>query len=119
MNPPADGPIPATSSVGRLASVPPRADNPSRYDSRRWVAEIDKVAFRPRTPSCLDRSVFLWFVLRINGIEGELRIGVAPNADTIDGHAWVEHDDVVINDEPDIAQRFAVFDDDPIRLVFS
>jgi hypothetical protein len=63
--------------------------------------------------------VLLWFVLRIHGINGDLRIGIVPNIDTIDGHAWVELNSIVLNDVQDIAKHFAVFDGDPIDLAFS
>jgi hypothetical protein len=106
-------------TVRLLDSIAPSRDAPSEDEPGLWAAEIDKVTVRPRTPSCLDRSVFLWFVLRLHGIDGDLRIGIAPNGDTIDGHAWVELDGDVLNDAEDIAEHFAVFDGDPIGLAFS
>ena len=106
-------------AVRFLGAVAAFRDQSEEGDPRRWVAEVDKVTLRPRTPSCLDRSVFLWFVLRLHGIDGDLRIGIAPNDDTIEGHAWVELDGDVLNDADDIAKHFAVFDGDPIGLAFS
>jgi hypothetical protein len=106
-------------TVRLLGSITPSKGAPSQSEPRRWAAEIDKATLRPRTPSCLDRSVFLWFVLRAHGIDGDLRIGIAAKEDTIDGHAWVELDGDVLNDADDIAQHFAVFDGDPIGLAFS
>jgi hypothetical protein len=106
-------------TVRVLDSIAPSGLAPSQDEPRMWAAEIDKVTVRPRTPSCLDRSVFLWFVLRIHGIDGDLRIGIAPSGNTIDGHAWVELDGDVVNDAQEIAQHFAVFDGDPIGLAFS
>ena len=63
----------------------------------------------------------LWFTLRQHGLDGDIRIGVVANdgGSGIDGHAWVEYRGTVLNDEPDIGSRFAVFDDDPIDLVFA
>jgi hypothetical protein len=104
-------------TVRLLSAIPSRGRG--GVGPNQWVAEIDTVTTRPRTPSCLDRSVFLWFVLRFHGIDGDLRIGVAPNLDTIDGHAWVELGSTVLNDVPDVATHFAVFDGDPIGLAFS
>ncbi len=54
-----------------------------------------------------------------HGIDGDLRIGVARDGDAIDGHAWVEYRGQVLNDAPDVATRFAVFDDDPVGMVFT
>ena len=48
-----------------------------------------------------------------------LRIGVTLEEDRLDAHAWVEQDGAVVNDDPDIANRFAVFDGDPAGLVFA
>ena len=81
------------------------------------VAEIDWAAGR-FGGSCLDRSVFLWFALRQQGLNPALRIGVARGSGAIDGHAWVELDGSVVNDAPDVASHFAVFDEDPTSLVF-
>jgi hypothetical protein len=104
-------------TVRLLGAVPVRCRGDE--ESRRWAAEIDAVKTRPRSPSCLDRSVFLWFVLRFHGIDGDVRIGIAPRLDGIDGHAWVELNSAVLNDAQDIGERFAAFDGDPIGLAFS
>ena len=84
----------------------------------RWVPEIDRVSGSPYHANCLDRSVFLWFVLLQHGIEGDLRIGVARTGDGIDGHAWVERDGVVLNGSADVGDRFLVFEEDPVGMVF-
>lgn len=104
-------------TVRLMSVVPARCRGDSKPD--RLIAEVDAVTTRPRTPSCLDRSLFLWFVLRIHGINSNLRIGIAPDTNTIDGHAWVELDGTVLNDDQDVPQHFAVFDGDPIGLAFS
>lgn len=85
----------------------------------RWAGDISTVSRRPYGATCLDRSVFLWFVMRQRGLDGQIRIGVTLDGDILDGHAWVELDGSVVNDDPDIADRFEVFDDDPVGIVFS
>ena len=84
----------------------------------RWVAEINHVATPMRPASCLDKSVFLWFLMRLNRLDPQLRIGVSSGASGIDGHAWVEMWGVVVNDDPDIAARYAVFEGDPVGMAF-
>ena len=84
----------------------------------RWVAEINRVATPHRPASCLDKSVFLWFLMRLNRLDPQLRIGVASGTDGIDGHAWVEMWGVVVNDEPDVATHYAVFEGDPVGMAF-
>ena len=85
----------------------------------RWAETIRRVGGRPYGATCLDRSVFLWFLMRQRDLDGRIRIGVAFDDDRLDGHAWVELDGVVVNDEPDVADRFSVFDEDPTGIVFS
>ena len=58
--------------------------------------------------NCLDQSVTLWWLLRLQGIETEIRIGVRKNP-RLEAHAWVELDSVVVNDRDDISEAFAPF----------
>ena len=65
----------------------------------------------PFKPTCLERSLVLWRLLRMRGIAGELHIGVRPRsgAGGIDAHAWIEHDGIVINDCGDVKEHYAAF----------
>lgn len=101
-------------TVSRLGGSPATA-----ADVSFWVASIDRAARRRFGASCLDRSVFLWFLMRRRQVEADIRIGIAFEGNRLDGHAWVESGGKVINDDPDIADRFAVFDEDPAGIVFS
>jgi hypothetical protein len=78
------------------------------------LAWIVKVAARygPWPANCLQRSVLLWWYLRIHGLNGDLRIGVRrdPETNSLDFHAWVEHGSSVLNDGADLRQRYATFD---------
>ena len=87
-------------------------------NAHQWADMIDRVSGRPYGGTCLDRSVFLWFVMRLHGLDGFVRIGITLDGGAIDGHAWVEIDGRVINDEADVADSFAVFDEDPVGIVF-
>jgi hypothetical protein len=59
--------------------------------------------------------VLRWFLLR-HGLAGDLRIGVRrrpgepSGSRSLDFHAWVELDGVVLNDLPDVRERFVTFD---------
>ena len=105
-------------TVRLLGSMPTRHRTSHDGQIETWVVAIEAVSRRPRPPSCLDRSVFLWFIMRLHGLKGELRIGVASNDGAIDGHAWVEYGGTVINDSDDVRDRFAVFDGEPIGIAF-
>lgn len=102
----------------RLLSSAPRIFSAVVAPNPLWMAEIGKAAKGRYGATCLDRSVALWFVLRQHSLEGTVRIGVARDGDTFDAHAWVEYRGAVLNDTPDVADRFTVFDEDPVDLVF-
>jgi hypothetical protein len=60
-------------------------------------------------PTCLARSVTLWWLLRRRGIDSALRIGVRTIEGRMEAHAWVEHAGLVLNDADDVGERFAPF----------
>lgn len=100
-----------------LGAIPPTL-NAVEYTDPMWAYEVAFVSKWRYGASCLDRSVFLWFIMRQHSLTGDLRIGIATSGDVIDGHAWVEHDGWVLNDRQDISDDFAVFDEDPVGIVF-
>jgi hypothetical protein len=64
---------------------------------------------------CLSQSIVLWHLLKCQGIHSDLRIGVKkvddrlPFAgDNFDAHAWVEYQGELLNERPDVYERFAV-----------
>ncbi|MBC6418414.1 MAG: lasso peptide biosynthesis B2 protein [Prochloron sp. SP5CPC1] len=58
---------------------------------------------------CLQKSLVLWGLLRHQGIDSELRIGVRREATNFEAHAWVECEGFVLNDAGDVRDRFAMF----------
>ena len=60
--------------------------------------------------NCLPQSLLVWWLLRREGIEAELRIGVRKQQDKFEAHAWVELFGQALNDQADVEQRFAAFD---------
>ncbi|MDX2039980.1 MAG: lasso peptide biosynthesis B2 protein [Acidobacteriota bacterium] len=60
--------------------------------------------------NCLPQSLVLWWMLRGEGIEVELRIGVRKERQTMEAHAWVELFGQVLNDRADVERRFAPFE---------
>ena len=67
----------------------------------------------PFSTTCLQRSLTLWWLLRRQGIDSELRIGVAKAAGEFRAHAWLERDGEVINDDVEVGGRFAAFESLP------
>jgi hypothetical protein len=76
------------------------------------LSEIVETAARKRlvNATCLRRSLVLWYLLRKEGIESELRFGVRKVSDEIIGHAWVEIDGSVINDDVRYIKQFTPMD---------
>lgn len=76
------------------------------------IGKLVNIAARntPTQPSCLTRSLLLQWMLRRRGSDSDLRIGVRLVQGRLDAHAWLECSGVPINDEPDIASRFAAFE---------
>jgi len=70
-----------------------------------WAA-----TYGPYGGNCLSRSLTLWWLLRRQGLESELRIGVSTTGGRFEAHAWIEFQGTVINDQPDVRERFGVFD---------
>ncbi len=65
----------------------------------------------PIPATCLTRSLLLGWMLRRRGIASQLRIGVRMAQGTLDAHAWVEYAGIPINDQLDVGEQFAAFDE--------
>jgi hypothetical protein len=64
----------------------------------------------PTTPNCLERSMTLWWLLRRDGVNGELHIGARKESGRLEAHAWVELGGQVLNDGAEVHQHYARFD---------
>ena len=75
------------------------------------IARIVKIAARHGLwrPKCLTQSLVLWWFLRPQKIDGDLRIGVQPKGDRLEAHAWITFQGLVLNDGDDVHLRFAPF----------
>jgi hypothetical protein len=62
------------------------------------------------TPTCLERSMALWWLLRCDGIEGELHIGARKRESCLEAHAWVELAGQALNGSADVHTHYARFD---------
>ncbi|HET8564163.1 MAG TPA: lasso peptide biosynthesis B2 protein [Candidatus Binatia bacterium] len=59
--------------------------------------------------NCLHQSLVLWWLLRRQGIESDLRIGVHKTGGSLAAHAWVERLGHVLNGSDDVHKCFAAF----------
>lgn len=64
--------------------------------------------YTPMSATCLPKSLVLQQLLRREGIETALRIGVRKAGATLDGHAWLEYRGVPVADPPSVHDRFMV-----------
>lgn len=62
-------------------------------------------------PSCLAKSLTLWWLLRREGIPTDLRIGVRKVNEKIEAHAWVERDGAALNEPEEHHRHFTAFDE--------
>lgn len=74
------------------------------------TARLVAVAARISGGTCLARSIVLVTLLKRRGIPAELRIGVRKGERGFEAHAWVEAEGTILNDGPDVAERFTAFD---------
>jgi hypothetical protein len=59
--------------------------------------------------NCLPRSLVLWWLLRRQGIESDLRIGVSRQDGQFAAHAWVEYQGLPLSDEDNAQRGFTPF----------
>jgi hypothetical protein len=64
----------------------------------------------PARPNCLERSMTLWWLLRREGVDGELHIGARREGARFEAHAWVELAGQVLNDGTEVHQHYSRFD---------
>lgn len=56
--------------------------------------------------TCLRRSILVWYFLREQGVQSVIRFGVRMNEHQLEAHAWVEYHGQVLNDSPQIHERY-------------
>lgn len=60
--------------------------------------------------TCLRRSLLVLYFLRRLGVPGVIQFGVRLVDGTLEAHAWVEWQGVIINDEADVRERFSLLE---------
>jgi len=87
----------------RSLSLPQTASSTNIVET---TCRMVRAAVRHGLPgaSCLDESLTLWHLLRLQGISATMRIGVRKQADPFEAHAWVEYEGTALN-QPEEAHR--------------
>ncbi len=89
----------------RVADVPEVASVDVEIVKRAEHAVAMAGALYPGRALCLEQSLTLYYLLRRQGIVVRYCQGVQPYP--FQAHAWIEHEDEVINDVPEHAKQFA------------
>lgn len=61
-------------------------------------------------PSCLAKSLTLWWLLARQGISSRLRIGIRKEEEKLEAHAWVERNGTALNEPDEHHHHYAAFD---------
>jgi hypothetical protein len=61
-------------------------------------------------PTCLEKSLALWWLLRRQGITSSIRIGARTAQGKLEAHAWVECKGAALNEPADEHRHYATFD---------
>lgn len=61
-------------------------------------------------PSCLAKSLTLWWLLARQGITSHLRIGIRKETEKFEAHAWVEREGAALNEPEEQHRHYAAFD---------
>jgi hypothetical protein len=82
-----------------------------KVEVRRIARIVNIAAYRGiYRPKCLNRSLVLHHLLRKRGLNSELIMGTRLENGDFSAHAWVESGGVVLNDDPEVRERYSAFD---------
>ena len=78
----------------------------------RVIARIVRIAARHGIyrANCLQQSLVLWWLLRRDRIDSDIRFGARKEELQLKAHAWVECFGIVLNEDGDVHQRFSPFE---------
>ena len=95
--------------VPAAGAAPGRQDLPAAQSIARIVHGA--APWSPLHANCLPRAVVLCRLLSQQGMQAELRLGVARPDGEFSAHAWVEHAGVALAQPDGVKQRFAAIGD--------
>jgi len=95
-------------ATGPARKTPKESPREAAGRAARAVRSVD--LHGPTKPNCLERSMTLWWLLRRQGVEGELHIGARKEGGRFEAHAWVELRGQVLNDWDEVHHHYARFD---------
>jgi hypothetical protein len=88
-----------------------RREPPDRARAERIAHMVAAAAhYGPYRASCLPQSLVLQWLLRRDGMRGELRYGVRKIDARVTAHCWVELDGEPLIDSPEVRRQFTVLE---------
>jgi len=90
----------------------PQLDSGSLYKQIALTAHMLNTADRHGFvhPSCLVKSLTLWWLLGRQGIPSRLRVGIRKEGGSLEAHAWVERGGTALNEAEEHHHHYAAFD---------
>ncbi|MCW6036216.1 lasso peptide biosynthesis B2 protein [Spirulina subsalsa FACHB-351] len=82
---------------------------PLANDALPTTAEMVKVTARYTSTSCLPQALVLQTLLRCQGVDSVLRIGVRREGQQLEAHAWVEVQGQPLNQGTEVYEEYQVF----------
>ncbi len=103
-------------TIEKQISIPEKTEPDSSRENLNNAVEAARIVsiaahYGLYRATCLRRSLVLIILLRRQGIESKIYFGVQMHDQGIEAHAWVEIQEIVINDHPDIRQQYIPLDD--------
>ena len=82
------------------------------------IARVVKIAAEQGVyrAKCLQQTLVLWYLLRRNHIESEIRFGARKKDGELQAHAWVEMGGVALNEDSDVCLHFSPLQSDTGQL---
>jgi Transglutaminase-like superfamily len=102
-------------TLGRFLSTPNvpgcKFDGSMAKDAARIARMVHAAArYGLVRPTCLEKSVALWWFLGRRGIASSLRIGTRKSGDRLEAHAWIEFGGSALDDAGVSHRSYAPFD---------
>jgi Transglutaminase-like superfamily len=90
----------------------------SKANSEVLVARANKTAtmvraaaaYGPYRGNCLSQSLTVWWLLRCQNLESQIRFGARKENHKLEAHAWVEFHEIALTDGHGIDCRYAPFE---------
>jgi Transglutaminase-like superfamily len=79
-------------------------------EAQRMAQALRRAARYVPTARCLHCSLAMLLWLRRRGVAANLRIGIRSVGEAVEGHAWVEWQDIILGDDPSYCGSFALLE---------